>query len=136
MLPHTPWLEMESKIHVPGISLPPLGGALLTTFGGIGAVIFYPWAGAECWPAKLGYGLPISGSLMALGLVCFASWLHHCGRSDRIRHARPEALPGISDEPVVTADPTVIGRLSHELVETPKGWEFRRSGRLIQQDAL
>ncbi len=136
MLPRTPWLEMESEIHVPGMPLPLLGGVLLTIFGAIGTVIYYPWTGPASWPANVGYGLPISGALVALGLLCFASWLHNRSRPDRIRHARPEAFPGISDEPVVTVHPTVIGRLSHELVETHHGWEFRGSGQLAQQDVF
>jgi hypothetical protein len=47
-----------------------------------------------------------------------------------VRHAAPGVLPNVPQEPVVCEGSFVHGRLTHELWEDARGWQFRPAGRL------
>jgi hypothetical protein len=123
--------EVESEVHVPGWWLVFLAGALFLILG-IGAFLaigrnFAP--GLPIWIARL------STALFALiGAVPFAHALQLRLRPTRVRHAAPEVLPDVPNEPVPREGSVVHGRLTHELAEAGQGLEFRPAARHWRND--
>lgn len=47
-----------------------------------------------------------------------------------VRHAAPDVLPNVPNEPILREGTFVHGRLTHELVEDVDGWDFRPDSKL------
>ena len=52
----------------------------------------------------------------------------------RVRHAAPSVLPNAPREPVIREGSVVHGRLTHELIESAQGWQFRPNPDLWRGD--
>lgn len=121
------WREVESEVHFPGrwtVSL-----ILITLLGiaAIGTTVL-----AQDPPADFPPGLAWGGAAL---LAAFAAGLALSAvpplmRSVSIRHAAPEVMPAIPQEPVLEEFSMAHGRLTHELVEGPSAWEFRPDPKL------
>jgi hypothetical protein len=123
--------EVESEVHQPGRWLAFLAGALFLLLG-IGAFLtigrnFAP--GLPIWIARL------STALFALiGAVPFAHALQLWLRPTRVRHAAPELLPDVPNEPVPREGSVVHGRLTHELANDAQSLELRPATHLWRND--
>ncbi|AMV20723.1 hypothetical protein [Planctomyces sp. SH-PL14] len=121
------WREVESEVHFPGrwtVSL-----ILIVLFGiaaiGATALALAPAPNFPPWAAWVGAAV-LAAFAAGLALSAVPTLM----RSVSIRHAAPDVLSGIPQEPVLQEFSTAHGRLTHELVEGPSAWEFRPNPKL------
>jgi hypothetical protein len=127
------WQEVESEIEHPGRWIL---FAIGTLFGAIGVGGLF--TGDRVFPP----GLPLT--LVRLGAAFFAivggAAMTHAIRAvispGRVRHAGPDVLPDVPQEPVILEGSVVHGRLMHELVEEPDRWQFRPARKLWRNDQI
>lgn len=116
------WREVESEVHFPHRWIVAL---ILITLFGIAAIGMTVLALAP--PPNFPPGVAWVGAavLAAFDAILALSTVPPLMRSVAIRHAAPELLPAIPQEPVLQEFSTAHGRLTHELIEGPSAWEFR-----------
>jgi hypothetical protein len=116
------WREVESKVHCPSRWLMlSIGGVFL-----IAGVGWYLGAGGVAAPGVPPWTMRLCASLFALlGAVVLASTLGSLMRPGCVRHAAGDVAPGVPSEPLICEGWTLHGGVTHELVRTDEGWEFR-----------
>jgi hypothetical protein len=101
-------------------------GTMLLMIGLVGLAIVW---------TKLPSGLPVligsaaTGLFALFGGLVLAFGLRSAYSSPRVRHAAPDVLPKVPNEPV-PLDGSIVSGLANELVETSDGWQFRPSSRV------
>lgn len=127
------WQEMESEVYHPGRWLPFLGGALFLLVGCVGFWKIGDLAspGIPVWIAKLGTAV-----FASLGGAALASVIGRTVSPGHVRHAVPDVLPNVPQEPLIREGAVVHGRLTHELREDAQGWQFCPAARLWRNDKV
>jgi hypothetical protein len=127
------WQEMESEVYHPGRWLPFLGGALFLLVGCVGFWKIGDLAppGIPVWIAKLGTAV-----FASLGGAALASVIGRMVSPGHVRHAIPDVLPNVPQEPLIREGAVVHGRLTHELREEAQGWQFRPAAGLWRNDQV
>lgn len=127
------WQEVDSRVYHPGRWLPFLGGALLLLIGCVGF-----WKIGDIVPPGLLFGIAKLGAatLASLGGAILASVVGGMISPGHVRHAAPDVLPDVPQEPVIREGAVVHGRLTHELREEAHEWQFRPAAGLWRNDQV
>jgi hypothetical protein len=125
------WREVESEVDWPRRWI---GLAVLTSFLVIG-VIGLLTIGQTAPDATTRWIVrAVMGGFALLGGACCPTALARVVSPARVRHAAPDVLPNVPREPIVVEGAIVHGRLTHELVEEPDGWQIRPASQQSQSD--
>lgn len=124
------WQETESRLRFPGLWLPFLVGSVFLAIGVGGLLGADDLArGDSIWILRVGAGIfALFGAIAltyAAGRVIFPVY---------VRHAAPGTLPGVPSEPILYEGLVAHGLLTHELAQTPQGWQYRPQQRLWRND--
>jgi len=128
---HLPaWQEVASKVYCPGLRASAVVGAVLVLAGvGFATIVAEKIPGAPLW-----FLMTFTAAFGWFGGVFFASGTASIISPAYVRHAAPDVLRNVPQEPVVRDGSFVHGRLTHELWEDAQGWQFRPAGRLWRND--
>jgi hypothetical protein len=125
------WAQVESEVCRPGRWLALSIGSVFTLIGAIGFLTIGNAVppGFPLWAAKLGTAVfaSLGGLVVAWAVGGIILPIH-------VRHAAPDTLPNVPQEPVIREGSVVHGRLTHELCEDSQGWQFRPVERLWRND--
>ena len=125
------WLEVDSEVHPAGNWILLVLGTISLLLGGIG--LFVSWyadrRGMPFWLSSI-----ITGFVALIGACVFVKSLGAAFCRRRVRHAAPDVLPDVPNEPVTRDRSFVAVRLMHELIEDSAGWQLRPSERLRRND--
>ncbi|MDB5338785.1 MAG: hypothetical protein JWN70_4404 [Planctomycetaceae bacterium] len=127
----TNWQETESEVARPGLWFVYLIVIVFLLVGGSACVQIARGAvpGMPLWAGQLLAGaIVVNGCWMVIWAVSIKMW------PVRILHATAETLPDLIHEPILQEGSTVHGRLTHELVEHDRGWEFRPADSIWRND--
>lgn len=123
--------EVESEVYQPARRLALFVGGCFLFLGIVGLAnaggIAQP--GAPLWALRFG-----AGAFSLLGVIPVLWSIGNLIAPVHISHAPLDSLPEIPAEPVVHEGWGVHGRLTHELVQDGKGWEFRSARNLWRND--
>jgi hypothetical protein len=113
------WDEFESNVHQPGLG----AGAIV----GIVFMLVGPVFGVALWqhgvPPML--VVPIMGGVTICGVVVFGIAVRRVIWPIVVRHAGPNVLSEVANEPVACDGTFVQSCLMHELWEGSEAWQFR-----------
>ena len=116
------WAEVESRVPRPGRHIVLFIGGFVFLMGAGGFAMFErsPPPDVSLWVARAGTLTTaiLGGAALAVG--CDATF-----RKVYVRHAASAVLADVPREPVIVEGANVHGRLTHELIETADGWQFR-----------
>lgn len=115
------WPEVESEVYRPGAWLASAAGALFLVIGlfGVSTVGKIVPPGVPVLIASAG-----AAFFAFVGGVAVVSSLRAIFLPRRVRHAAPDVLPDIPNEPVSLEGSIVCGRLTHEIIETSECWQY------------
>lgn len=122
MKPPQAWPTVESKVYRPSDWLAYLVGLVFLIAGVVAFCLAGPVANKEfeVWILRIGGAIfAIPGSFLFVVTVKNAVW------PTLVRHAAPEVLPEVPNEPLVVEGSIVYGGITHELVADDRGWQFR-----------
>ena len=127
----TAWHEVESEVYIPNRWLGLAAGCLFLLVGTVGGGIAWPSVrpGAMLWAF-------LSGAILfsTVGAVVVLSSIRRIFWPSRIRHAGPDVLPEVPNEPILFDGLCVHSRLKLKLVETADGWQLEASRDLSGRD--
>ncbi len=127
----TVWHEVESEVYIPNRWPAFAVGCLFLFVGTVGGGIAWPSVrpGAWLWGFWSGAILfSVAGAAVVLSSIRRIFW------PTRIRHAGPDVLPEVPNEPILFDGLCVHSRLKLKLVETADGWLLEPSRDLSGRD--
>lgn len=122
------WEETESRVHIPGLWLLFLVGTVFLALG-VSGLIAVLERGPISWIISVGPGV-----FAVFGAIILAIATRSVIRPVFVRHAVLGTLPNVPREPVLSEGSVVHRRLTHELVHTEAGWQFRPQQKLWRDD--
>ncbi len=116
------WLEVESEVYRPGRWLGLFAGTVFLLAGAIWHLAIGNVAppNAPSWILESGAAV-----FTVFGTAVLVSATRGIVSPARVRHAAPSVLANVTREPVIRRGSVVHGRLTHELIESAHGWQFR-----------
>jgi hypothetical protein len=127
----TAWHEVESEVYFPNRWLGFAAGSLFLLVGTVGAGVAWPSVprGAFLWAFVFGaLFFATAGGTVVVSSIRRICW------PTRIRHASPEVLPDVPNEPVLLEGLCMHSRLKLKLVENADGWHMEPSRDLSRGD--
>jgi hypothetical protein len=133
MPPKPDWPEVESQVYCAGNWIVWALSMALLMMGGIG--LWVTWngdlRGMSVWIATA-----ITAFLALIGGLLLIKSLGAILGRRRVRHAAPDVLRDVPNEPATLEGSVVSGRLTHELIEDSAGWQLRASESLRRKDTV